>query len=431
MSRCRGCRPIGTDLRTPGSSDLTQTSMNATNQDPPTFDGHLESSMQGLRCALSELLASISADPGQPQELARSCGINKNLAWKVCKIINSTDSFESVVHVPGASGVKIFCTALRSKGADTARVDAVVEAFTAYTRMMRLHAGDRASLQLYVDSRSAEGIHAEQIEDKRRMAYQGNSALWGVQARLGLTLRAIAPNAEDPAMVDFANTGGLYGFRRLRPTVSWPVLQQQVLADDIELEPEVREPVDPDHDGTGPPLVREFCSIPLPRTRTTTTNGTTTHELCEGPVGMTAAVDVTFGTVARRVVPVRGDSADSVGEHYCRVDTPLEAAQFDLLVHRDLPFELPPRTMTYSRLHGAPQFPLSQHPRFHLPGTPHVQDLGAGVDGLATPHIPAYPRLVELTCNALGCELDDFHAFRVHVTFPPMPTVLVLAHPLA
>jgi hypothetical protein len=397
---------------------------------PDGFAADLQASMHGLRGALTELLASMDDDPSLPQEVSRRYAINKNLSWKVCKIINATDGFESVQNVPGLSGMKIACDAFRKAGAAAARLAAVMEAFEAFNEMVRMHVGDRATLELYVGSRLPEGVHSEQLEDKRRLAYQGNSAIWGVQARLGMALRLIAPNAEDSRLADIANVGGLFGFRRLRSQASWPVLQQQMLGEDLEFEEDRRQPIDPECAPDGPHLVREFCSTPVPETRTIVEGNLTIHELCPGPVGMTAAVDVTVGTVSRGPVPVHGDSPQSVGEHYCRVDTPVEAAQFDLLVHRDLPFDLPPRFLTYSRLHGDLHFPLSRHSRFHLPGIPDVQDLGSAGGGMQTPHIRDYVRLVTLTCTALGHERDAFRAFRVWLTFPPMPTVLTLVHPL-
>jgi hypothetical protein len=410
-------------------NDLPQSALDLESE--CSFAGHLQAAMHGLRRALSDLLTSMGDDPHLPQEVSRRYNINKNLSWKISRIINSTDSYDLVPHVPGRGGMKILCQAFDAAGVDSARTEAVQRAFEAYNEMIRLHVGDRATLELYVGSRRPGGIHSEQLEDKRRLAYQGNSAIWGVQVRLGVTLRAIVANDDDPEFVDIADVGGFFGFRRLRPTVSWPVLQQRVLADDFQVEREVRVPIDPAHSGDGPPLMPEFCSQPLPETRTILDHGAAIHELCEGPVGMTAAIDVAFGTVSKHVVPVHGDSSDSVGEHYCRIDTPVETVQFDLLVHRDLPFELPPRSLTCSRLHGQPTFPLSRSTRFHLPGTSTVQDLGSTREGISTPLLRDYPRLAESTCEALGQDIEAFHAYRIIVKYPPMPTVMVLVHPLA
>ena len=409
---------------------MTQSPFKRTLDTPATFPGDLHGCMQQLRGALTELLASVGDDPRKPQELSRRLGLNKNLAWKACKIINSEDVLSSVQHVPGAGGIKILLKAFQDSDAPAASIDAVRAAMEEFADMVRVHVGDRANLQLYVTSWQPEGVHADELGDKRRLAYQGNSAIWGVQARLGFALRLLAPNVEDPQRADMAMIGGLSGFSRLRPTASWPVLQVQVIGADVSSGGQPGVPIDPDYTGEGPPLIRSHCSDPIPSTRTIVEAESTTYEICEGPVGNTAALDLTFGHVLRGNVPIHDEAPGAVGEHYCRVDTPLEAVQFDLLVHRDLPFELPPKLVTYSRLHDKVSFPLSEASRFHLPGITRVQELGSHPPVVASPLLPDYATLVAAGCRAIGHELDAFRGYRVTLSYPPMPVTLVMYHPL-
>ncbi|MCB9913990.1 MAG: hypothetical protein H6828_02435 [Planctomycetes bacterium] len=402
----------------------------APDHDVSSFPVDFERAMQGLRGALTELLAALGEDPRLPQEISRRYGINKNLAWKVCKIINSTDAYSSAQHVPGLGGVKILLRALEKGGAPAEELEAVEAAMSRFERMVQVHVGDRANLDLYVASVQPGGVHSPQLEANRRMAYLGNSATWGVQARLGFTLRLVAPNAQEPERADLASVGGLLGFRRLRPTASWAVLRMQTLSENLEIRNTRHLPIDPGVAEDEPPLVREFCSDPLPSTRSLQEADTTTLELCEGPVGNTAALDVVFGTIDRALVPVSGDGDLSVGEHYCRLETPAETVQFDLLVHRDLPFPLPPKLCTYSLLQGKTLFPLSENRRFHLPGTSDVQELGGSPPVVASPLVPRYGRLVDLACERLGHRLADFRGFRMTLTYPPIPAVFVMHHEL-
>jgi hypothetical protein len=396
-----------------------------------SFPSDFEQAMQGLRGALTELLASLGDDPRLPQVLSRRYEINKNLAWKVCKIVNSTDAYATAQHVPGFGGVRILLAAFEKAGAPEGVLEGVEEAMRRFEHMVRVHVGDRANLDLYLGAIQPEGIHSPQLEVSRRMAFQGNSAVWGVQARVDLTLRLIAPHREDPGRADVCSIGGLLGLRRLRPTASWPVMQQQFFTDRVEAGGEAPIPLDPESPPDGPPLVREFCSVPLPETRSFAEGHVTTHEVSEGSVGNTAAVDCIFGTIERALVPVHAAEEDSVGEHYCRVTTPVEIAQFDLLVHRDLPFEMPPKLITYSMLHGELHFPLSRATRSHLPSAGTVQELGHEPPVLASPHIPRYTRLAELACERMGRSLDEFLGYRMTLSSPPIPVVFVMHHPLA
>ncbi len=409
---------------------MKQTTEQALERGSASFPVDYEQAMQGLRGALTELLASLGEDPRLPQEISRRHGINKNLAWKVCKIVNSTDVYACAQHVPGVGGVRILLKAFGKAGAPATALGGVDEAMQGFEGMVRKHVGDRANLDLYLGAIQPDGIHSSQLEVSRRMAFQGASAVWGVQARLHLHLRLVAPNEEDPLRADLGTVGGLLGFRRLRPTASWPVLQDQVLSEDLEVGGSAPIPIDPGGSADGPALVREFCTSPLPETRSVVEGEVTTHELCEGPVGNTASVDCVFGSIERALVPVGSADEVSVGEHYCRVETPVEMVQFDVLIHRDLPFEMPPKLVTYSLLHGELHFPLSGAVRCHLPGTTAVQELGSTPPIIASPHVPRYGRLVELACDRLGRGLEEFRGYRMTLSYPPIPSIFVMYHPL-
>ncbi len=395
-----------------------------------TFPVDFEQAMQHLRGALTNLLAAIPIDPRLPQELSRRLGINKNLAWKVCRIINSTDLYASAPHVPGIGGVRILLRSFESVGAPAEALQAVEAAIDRFEQMIRVHVGDRATLELYLGSIHPDGLHSTQLGTNRRNAYLGTSVMWGVQARLDLTLRLIAPNAEQPDRADMCSIGGLLGFRRLRPTASWPVLRQLALGQNLERRQGFREPVDLDSPENEPPLVRSFCSSPLPRTRSVAEEDRTTFELVEGPVGNTAAVDCVFGTIERALVPCHSADADAVGEHYCRIETPVELVQFDVLIHRDLPFEMPPRLKVCSLLHGTVPFPLSRSSRYHVPSRETVQQIGSAPPIIASPHVPRYATLVEQACERLGHPLVEFRGYRMILSYPPLPTVFVMHHPL-
>jgi len=81
--------------------------------------------MQNVRGALTELLASLGENPRLPQDVSRRHGINKNLAWKVCKIINSTDVYASAQHGPGPGGIRILLRAFEKAGAPEEALAAV------------------------------------------------------------------------------------------------------------------------------------------------------------------------------------------------------------------------------------------------------------------------------------------------------------------
>jgi hypothetical protein len=67
----------------------------------------------GVRGSLLELYAALSVDPEQPQEAIRKFRVNKNLAWKVSKILSAQDGLTSIQHFPGGAGWEIMLGAMK------------------------------------------------------------------------------------------------------------------------------------------------------------------------------------------------------------------------------------------------------------------------------------------------------------------------------
>ncbi len=79
------------------------------------FEDETKDVLQRLRTALNDLLVSVGADPTRPQDVARQLGINKNLTWKISKIIRETDPGAVVPQIPGKEGFRILMRATRKE----------------------------------------------------------------------------------------------------------------------------------------------------------------------------------------------------------------------------------------------------------------------------------------------------------------------------
>ncbi|MEX1025915.1 MAG: hypothetical protein WD226_12650 [Planctomycetota bacterium] len=394
---------------------------------PSPFEVHFETATRALRSALIELLSAAGAETDRPQVMSRHFGLNKNLTWKLTKIVHGTDAFAWAPHVPGRGGLKIALDAI-GPSAGAKRRSAVETAFDEFEAMVQLHAGDRTNLELLLGNLRPDALSDERLETSRKLAFQGNSAIWGVQARLRFGLQMDCPNEEDPSRVDIVKVGGILGFRRLRPISTWPLARVGGFGGDNTR----WEPIDQvAWDECGVPLMREFCSQRLPEIHTVPIDTGNMFELGPGPVGNAAEVSCVFGAVQRAFAPIYADAEGDVGEHYLHFDGPLERGIFDMLVHKDLPVELPPRPTLFSMLHGRQEFPLSTTTRFHLPLHAEVQELGNGPPHMATPHMADYAEIVDRTCRKIGRSLDEFRGYRVEIAYPPIPSILVLHYPLA
>jgi hypothetical protein len=393
------------------------------------FEDDLRSTAGAVREAIVDLMASAGADPNRPRELARQLGLRTGLSWKICKVVQETDLYAAVPHIPGAPGFKLVFEAFEKSGAPEPAVAAARNASRAFQRMVDTHSGDRQTLMTMLGQIAPERTNA-QLEADRKLGFVGNSSTWGVQERLTLGTQIVAPSRETPGMVDIAGLVGHCDVRRLRRSAGWVLLKSLSYNDDGSLREDAHIPIDPTvEQGNGLPLLRDYCEA-LPEIREISIPSGRRFELSEGPVGHTAAFTCVFGSFDRQFASGYRDERNRFGEHPILVHTPSELLIADLFVHRDLAFELPPEPLLYSCLFGGVDATWPPREADRMPLTVPVHDLGRPASA-ATPHVPRYPQMLKLVYDRLGWDQQDFHGYRLLMPYPPIPTALVLRYGLA
>ncbi len=399
--------------------------------EPPDLVQHAETVLRRLRAAFGELLSSLGIDPENPRGAGRKLGLDKSLAWKVARVAYGVDLFAIGQHLPGAPGLNIFIKAVKRHGAPTSRVDAVKSALRDFDRLVEIHSGDRASLEIMLSSYASE--NAERLELlHRKQLFSGASYLWGVQVKTQLRADFVAPSTED-GMVDIASLRGFVDLRRLRPEVPWVIDRTRIADDDATIrEVSQRESLGPDRDACqDAPLLPEFCSRPLPEVRRVPgLEGFVHLELAPGPVGNTGAVTCIYAEVFRGAVPRYRDARNARGEHGQLMRTPCKVLVFDVFLHRDLGYATPPTFAVEGQVLGVPAHTAPHSERTCLPVHETVEDLGAGPPLVHTPDIPEYGPIVRTVFERVQWNAEDFHGFRVRMRYPPSPTVMVLHYPL-
>ena len=156
----------------------------------------------------------------------------------------------------------------------------------------------------------------------------------------------------------------------------------------------------------------------------------TSYELGEGPVGNTAAVNCVFGWILRRFASVYREEEDAFGEYFLRLNVPAERVLFDLLVHRDLPFDGAPELDFYSLMQGRLEYPLTERSQFLLPRMTSLESLGEGPPVLATPHFARQGALLDAAARRMGHQLEDFRGYRLSMSYPPIPTLAIFHYRL-
>lgn len=398
--------------------------------DSITFEDDLEQSYQALRGALTELLGSAGADPSRPQEIARRFKINKNLAWKISKIISATDPHKVVSNIPGKAGMSTILSAFAAEGVSSDSIDSVEAALRRFDRMVEEHVDDRSTLQLAMTSSQPDGVPIEQLHATRKTAYEGNSAIWGVQARVRLASFFVAPNPDNPDLVDTASVGGLLDARRLRPEVTIPLFMHFSYNDDgTVLDNSVRRPIiHPDVETDGLMLMSEFCTSKAPPFRAVKRSDRTEYMLRPGPVGNHGKQSWVFGEHVRAFASGYRDDTNTVGEHAVPIQVPVEWLMCDVQIHKDLPFAGRPE-LSASVLFGTDPTPGSENEQGRLAVSEPIESIGVP-PVVSAALVPNYPRIVERVYERLEWVPDDFHGYRLVMKYPPLFTCVLIQHAL-
>lgn len=385
-------------------------------------------SVLGLRAALLDLYAEVGADPERPQEVSRRFNLNKNLTWKVAKIVQSEDALDAVSAIPGPGGLEILIDAMAKAGAPATHIAKVRAAVAEFDRMVETHSGDRASLELLLDSMGGQ----RPLELARKLAYRGNSGIWGLQARVRLTAQFLAPSRSEPGMLDFGQIAALIGVRRLRAIPRWPLFHFSRYQDDQSPLPPLtrREPLEAGGPEQLPHMMKSWCSPSMPTMHVTERPNAIQCEMGDGPIGRTGEFNCVFGHVDRASCPRYRDPHNTHGEMLSTISLPIETLLYDYFVHRSLVEALRPELSVVGQPFGI-QHPVGESSaRRELPIVERLVELGGSAPTVATPLFPGYDRLIETAFDRAGWDPREFTALRLVLDHPPMPSVAVLRYEL-
>ena len=377
-----------------------------------------------MRAALVSAFEAAGVDIGAPREAARRLGLDKNLAWKLSRIALEPDPARVARSVPGAAGVRLAVAALERAGIRAALVRGVDESFAAFDGMVAHHAEDRDSLELMLDG--VGGADAHEVTTSRKLAYRGNSGVWGVRARVRLCAHFLVLSDSDPSGLVTAQVGGFFGFERLSAGPPWPLFRFRIFNDDGVIAETNRRPIDDEHPEGFPYFMSRFSRGTLPELVRASDEFGTSYELGDGPIGKTGASDLIYGYVDAVPRTSHRDEHNRVGEVLGVIDTPAETLLFDLIVQREFAERIDPAALVYGRATGLPHSHERRDARTLLPVTEGLRPIGSGAQMFATALAPGYQALGLRTLEALGRSADDCVGWRLIMPYPVMPSTAAI-----
>lgn len=382
--------------------------------------------LEAVRVAIVELYVAAGANPDEPQEVARRFGLNRNLTWKLARVVAVAQPFAMLDHLPGKQGMELALLAFAKANAPKGAIDRVERALRQLYRVIEHHAGDREHLELSLESMGL--IDREDHPGSgREQAFRGNSMVWGVQARTRLSASFLGPSASANC-ADLVQLGGLYRFRRLRTSARWRLFCLQITDDKGKESPSNQGPEEVDlnkRPGDPPLVLPDFCSGQVPQVEATDTSDGREFALAGGPVGNRGTFDCAFGFIARGLPSFR-----IPGHEHARlgvsITTPVENLILDFFVHRDLPVPLDPSFELYGFPHGGLEDVSMQIPANQLALTEEPVRLEGSPPVVATPLVSKYASLAARAYSRMGWNASEFRGLRLHVKFPPLATRYVV-----
>lgn len=395
---------------------------------PPSFAADLTGVARALRTSLSALLTSAGLDPQDPQSLARRWGVNRQLSWKIAKVVQIHDPFTALQHLPGAEGIAIVLKLAEQAGAAARLIEAVRRAAAAFDRLVEQHCGERSIFDIMGSALSPSEPARQQQEALRKQFFLGASAIWGAQTKVNLVSWFVAPSdraAGDGGPVDMVSIKAWLGFRRLRENLAWVMTRHGHRHDDgAFMSMAAPEALDLRSDGAVP-LLRDFCSEPLPEIGVSEQDGRLTVSLAPGAVGNAGLVSCLFGKVHRRLPHARS-AQDRDSRFTCDLAVPAETVIFDLFIHESMAYAMPPAVTLGSLIE--PRHPDAERNR--LPLAEPLIELGALSPSPLTLDVPRYGEMIDLVMSRMAWAPEEFLGFRLKMAYPPMPAVLTMKYPL-
>ncbi|MBL1218123.1 MAG: hypothetical protein D8M59_11580 [Planctomycetes bacterium] len=410
-------------------------------KEPPTFEADIEAHVPWIQDLLASVLEATCGQGDVPiTAICERLGIHRKLAWQVRNVAYSPDPFRAVRYMPTEAGLNTLAASIGGQCGMPDLAESVRLAGQTYARLVEVHAGDRTSMEMLVESCAtaaaaatagpgSEGDESADIKWRER-SFQGNSFTWGAYAKTQLSASVLNYSAAKPGWFDQVQVRGLMSLKRVRPNVRWIVGQSVVIdGDDPNPRAPVREPIDAAAAAEmgGVPLLPEFCSSPLPQLeRRPAEQGLLNDELLPAPVGTIGQQTIVTGEVIRALAPAYATSHNKRALFGAVVRTPSEVFMYDQFVHRDLFPGVERELCVFSELNSQ----IAQDESDRLPISAAIEHRGCGIGSARSPDVPGYMKLLQYVFDCMGWEPREFELYRIRVPYPPMPSSVVIRHPL-
>lgn len=398
------------------STDEPLQSGRAPAQDPPgdPLDVRLRRGAASLRDALREVVADVPAQSTKPREFARVLKAHRVVVGRLLKAVEYSDPLAALCEMPRAEGLRTILKASRS----CVRKETIERASQAIVDLERLldeELGGWGALHSVASDWLPEARRKFEMANKQA-AFKAMANLKGYCADTEFCAFIGYPD-QSGERVDAAMVAGTMGLRRLRPSAEICFTSIGAFANGSQpitmaglATPEATDEY---------PVLRQFCSSPLPQFKVLRSERRAYYLLTGNGVGPGSAVDVATACTLRGRHPMYQTDPPRRIAAFGDPTVPCKSMLIDILLHDDVWPEVSPELIMYDTTQqevANPNSPTGD--LYRLKVTESINYLGRGVTRFRVAGIGHYVEMLQHVCDALSWDAERLRGYRCHIRYP-------------
>lgn len=381
----------------------------------------LSSAAQEFRTSVDAVISEVPVAVPKPSEFERVLKLDRTLSSRLLRAVKLSDPLATLYRMPGLQGMRRMLAAAAEAGVDPSLIERASESLAELEVLVNREVGTWQDLGAALAGWLPDAREEFELAN-RQTVYRAMVNLKGLVAGVCSVVRLLHPATDGSDQVDVATVFVLYQLKRTRPGVPISIFSLATTPETIDL-PEYtldNELIKPGHEV---PLLREFCSQPVPEFAIREYGDHLQYSLISEAVGIGSLVDVFVGQVIRNRYPLHPDAGTLRPTLGVAIDLPTRIQVIDTLMHEDVWPNLTPEPVLFditTRGFLDPFDQKSEMQRVDLIGS--YQQLGSRPDGLRVGEIARYTEVIEHVCDRLGWDRSRFRAYRWRAEYPLLGT---------
>ncbi len=364
----------------------------------------------------------------KPTDISKKLGVSRTMVSRTISAIRKENPIETLTSLPGPESLRAIMHAAKVAGAFDEGVREALLPISLFADMIQKQYGTRAAFNADLSVRNDDAKNRYE-QASRYQVYNGMSQMLGVQCKAWVSCAILAPNKDDPTMLDRSSVFGASGLRRLRPDMPTRLA--------IGLGPRDITVAFPDREmaGVRPSRrlidINQYCAFPQAPT-VTIDEGERVIEVFSPLMGDKESVyDLLSGAYVPNSVPLCVWPRLTRRGNIAAPDVPASMLNMDVLLHRDVVFGENPEAFVYNvGLTGTARYDSKNWELNRVASNAKIQDLGTGLQNIGINEVARYPDMVHHVCKEAGFDPSEFRAFRWRVEYPVFGFQYMLAFPV-